>query len=251
MRHPIVTAKKYMEYKKLNGHLKEFVSPEIVLVCYQQSVLDYLLGKNSEIKPSGSFSGLYLADEGRVGVLGGWGMGAPALAVKLEQLIALGVKKFIAIGLAGTLMDKHQLGEFIIASSALGEDGVAHHYLDGDVSVDADAHLTSKWNEFAVNQSLPHFHKCGTWSFSAFFRETPADVLRVTKMGFDVVEMEAATLYAIGKEKGAQALTLFVVSDSVTIDNWTPRLKEPHIENNLHKLAEWALQFCINLSIWK
>lgn len=241
---PIVTAKKYLEYKKSNGHFNEFIPPAIVLICYQESTLKYILNNNLSIKQSHSFSNLYLMPEGGIGILGGWGIGAPALSVKMEQLIALGVNKFIAIGIAGTLMNKHDIGEFIIASKALAEDGVAHLYLNGQNYVEADHNLSSKWNHFSVNQTLPSFHKAGTWSFSAIFRETPADIARVTKQGYDVVEMEAATLYAIGKEKGVQALSLFVISDTLSHDNWVPYLKEPKVINNLHKLSEWALDFC-------
>lgn len=198
---PIVTAEKYMDHKKKNGLLNEFNPPKIVLVCYQQSTLQHLLELNSNMKLSKSFSNLYLIEDGLVGILGGWGMGAPALSVKMEELIALGVKKFIAVGTAGTLMDRHQIGEFIIAQKALAEDGVAHLYLKGESYAKADERLFFIWNEFSKSHSLPLFHQVGAWSFSAIFRETPADVIRVTKQGYDVVEMETATLYAIGQEK--------------------------------------------------
>lgn len=241
---PIVTAKKYIQYKKKNGHLEGFISPKIVLICYQQSTLQHLIENNPEMVPSDSFSNLYLSKDDNVGILGGWGMGAPALAIKMEQLIALGVKKFIAVGTAGTLMNKHQIGEFIIASKALGEDGVAHLYLKNKNFAEADQNLICVWNSFVKSHALPSFHKAGAWSFSAIFRETPADIVRVTKQGYDVVEMEAATLYAIGKEKGVQAISLFVISDSLSHDNWTPHIKEPKVKNNLHKLSDWALDFC-------
>lgn len=241
---PIVTAEKYMEYKKKNGHLNEFTPPRIVLVCYQQSTLQHLLENNPEMKSSNSFSNLYLIEDGHVGILGGWGMGAPALSIKMEELIALGVKRFIAVGTAGTLMDRHQIGEFIIAQKALAEDGVAHLYLKEENHARADEKLLSNWNEFSKSHSLPNFHQAGAWSFSAIFRETPADIIRVTKQGYDVVEMEAATLYAIGQEKGVQTLSLFVISDALTQETWVPHIKEPKVRNNLHKLSEWALEFC-------
>jgi uridine phosphorylase len=241
---PIVTAEKYMEYKKKNGHFNEFISPKVVLVCYQQSTLQHLLEKNPEMKLSDAFSSLYLIEDGTVGILGGWGMGAPALSFKMEELIALGVRKFIAVGTAGTLMDTHQIGEFIVASKALAEDGVAHLYLKNRNFAKANQNLTCLWSNFAKNHALPDFHETGAWSFSAIFRETPADIIRVSKQGYHVVEMEAATLYAIGEEKGAQAISFFVISDSLSQENWIPHIKEPKVRNNLNKLSDWALEFC-------
>ncbi|CUI17400.1 putative purine nucleoside phosphorylase [Candidatus Protochlamydia naegleriophila] len=240
---PIVTAEKYMAYKKRNGHLIEFIPPAAILVCYQQSSLKYLLDCIPEMEECETFSNLYLIDEGRVGILGGWGIGAPALSVKLEQLIALGAKTFIAVGTAGTLMN-HPIGDFIIAPKALAEDGVAHLYLKDSSFAQADDALFSIWNSFIQSRSLPHFHSVPAWSFSALFRETPADICRVTKLGCGVVEMEAATLYAIGQEKGVQTLSLFVVSDTLTQENWIPHIKEPAVKHNLHRLAKWALEFC-------
>ena len=241
---PVVTAEKYLQYKRAGGHIKEFTPPKIILICYQQSTLDYFLERIPGLKLSDSFSHLYLLGDGKVGILGGWGYGAPALANRMEQMIVLGVTQFIAVGTAGTLMDKHSIGEFIIAPKALAEDGVAHLYLKGESFAEADEQMLLEWRSFAKRCSLPEFQEANAWSFSAIFRETPADIVRVTQQGYDVVEMEAATLYAVGQEKKVQTLSLFVVSDSLTVDAWTPHLKEPLVRQNLHKLAEWALAFC-------
>lgn len=241
---PIVTANKFLEYKKKNGHLKEFTPPKIVLVCYQNSTLYYLLEAYPDLKISETFSHLYLTCDGEVGILAGWGIGAPALSIKLEQLIALGIQQFVAMGTAGSLMNKHEIGEFIIASKALAEDGVAHHYLKDNPFAEADIPLTSAWNTYIQKNSLPTFHTAGAWSFSAMFRETPNDVIRVVNQGYDVVEMEAATLFAIAKEKGTRAISLFVISDTLTEEDWIPHIKEPKVRNNLHMLSTWALKFC-------
>ena len=61
-------------------------------------------------------------------------MGAPALATKMEQLIEMGAKRFIAIGLAGSLVEGHKIGDFAVSTKALAEDGVSHLYLPEGVS---------------------------------------------------------------------------------------------------------------------
>jgi hypothetical protein len=40
---PIVTAEKFIIYKKENGHCGDFQAPKIVLICYQSSTLKYFL----------------------------------------------------------------------------------------------------------------------------------------------------------------------------------------------------------------
>lgn len=239
---PIVTAKKLLQYKKDYGHIGDCKIPKTVLVCYQRSTLLFLLKEHPEFHPSEAVSHFYV-DGGQVGILGDWGVGAPGLSIKIEELIALGANQFIAVGTAAGLMNAHDIADFVFCPKALAEDGVAHLYLpEGKRSAEADPQLLSEWNEFAKNRSLPPFRPAFAWSFSALFRETVADVLRVHKEGYTVVEMEAATLYAIGLEKGVQTLSLFTISDSITQEAWTPRLRE--IRAPLHRLADWALEFC-------
>ncbi len=242
VKEPVVTAEKYIFYKKQYGHITNFTPPKVVLICYQKSTLNYFLKKMPDLKECESFSGLYYVDD--IAIFGGWGWGAPALAAKVEELIALGATKFIAVGTAGALMNRHQMGDFIIAPKALGEDGVAHHYLQGKSSASATEEMVASFTEFAKKNALPTFKTASAWSFSAIFKETPEDILRVVDLGYEVVEMEAATLYAIGEEKNVKTLSLFVISDSLTLDDWVPHIKEPTVRNNLHQLADWALDFC-------
>jgi len=126
---------------------------------------------------------------------------------------------------------------------------VAHLYLSKDECVvESDTQLIIEWRNFEKEKSLSQFSPAMAWSFSAIFRETVEDVYRVKELGCSVVEMEAATLYAIGREKGVQALTLFVISDTLTQENWVPHFKDPIILSNLHKLADLALEFCLRES---
>lgn len=243
---PIVTAKKLLDHKRMYGHVGDFKAPETVLVCYQSSTMQYLLKNHPEFKPSEAVSHFYVTDDIQIGILGDWGVGAPGLAIKVEELIALGTKRFIAIGTAGGLLDSHEIADFVVCHEALGEDGVAHLYLpEGQLKVKGDPEMMADWIQFAKERTLPPFSSATAWSFSALFRETVADVHRVRNEGCSVVEMEAATLYAIGQEKGVQTLTLFVISDLITTDDWAPRIKDPTVRGNLHQLADWALEFCI------
>jgi uridine phosphorylase len=60
-------------------------------------------------------------------VVGGFGIGAPAAATVLEELIALGVREFISIGTAGCLQPQRALGEAIVCTGAIRDEGVSHH----------------------------------------------------------------------------------------------------------------------------
>jgi purine-nucleoside phosphorylase len=245
---PIVTAEKFLDHKRSLGHLAvDFKAPETVLVCYQSSTMQYLLKNHPEFKAS-PVSHFHFLDDGKVGILGDWGVGAPGLAIKIEELIVLGAKRFIAVGTAGSLMNSHAIADFVLCPKALAEDGVAHHYLPpGKDVAEADEQMIMEWESFVKAHSLPQFHSGMTWSFAAIYRETVEDVCRVSEAGCTLVEMEAATLYAIGHNKQIQALTLVVISDQITAENWIPNIKNLAVRNNLHQLADWALEFCSSL----
>ena len=63
-----------------------------------------------------------------VAVAGGFGIGAPAAATVLEELIALGAREFISTGTAGCLQPWCGFGEAVVCTGAIGEEGVSHHY---------------------------------------------------------------------------------------------------------------------------
>lgn len=241
---PIVTAEKLLEHKRVYGHLGDFKAPATVLVCYQRSTIEYLLKTHPEFQSCKEVSHLYLSHEKEVGILGDWGVGAPGLAIKMEELIALGSKRFIAVGTAGGLMNAHKIADNVLCSKALGEDGVAHLYLKGENIVEADVEMVRDFRRFKEEKALATLPEAVAWSFSAIFKETLEDVYRVSEKGCSVVEMEVATLYAIAKEKEVQALTLFVISDSITEQEWTPRIKDLAVRASLHRLADLALEFC-------
>jgi hypothetical protein len=84
--------------------------PEAVILCYQSDFFEYVTREHTEgeIDVFDGFGRLYsLADTGgQVGVLGGFGIGAPATAIHVERLIARGAEAFCVVGgcagLAGT-----------------------------------------------------------------------------------------------------------------------------------------------------
>jgi uridine phosphorylase len=73
---------------------------------------------------------LWFADSGarNIALAGGFGIGAPAAATVLEELIALGAREFISIGEAGCLQPRCAFGEAVVCTGAIRDEGVSHHY---------------------------------------------------------------------------------------------------------------------------
>src|SRR3989442_12751120 len=60
------------------------------------------------------------------------GMGCPSAAIVMEELVQLGVKRFLRVGTCGGLQQDLQLGDLIVALTAVPADGTARPYVGGD-----------------------------------------------------------------------------------------------------------------------
>ncbi|NMB62136.1 MAG: nucleoside phosphorylase [Chloroflexi bacterium] len=66
------------------------------------------------------------------------GIGCPALAIAVEELINVGAKNFIRIGTCGALQKQVRLGDVIIASGAVRGDGTSREYFPLEYPAVAD-----------------------------------------------------------------------------------------------------------------
>ena len=69
------------------------------------------------------------------------GAGAPLAAGVMEELIALGCRKFIACGAAGRLVGGIPAGAIVAADSAVRDEGTSYHYLPPNREIAADPTL--------------------------------------------------------------------------------------------------------------
>jgi len=65
-------------------------------------------------------------------------LGAPACAGYLEDFIALGAKKVLFCGGAGVLNTEMTVGQYVIVSSAIRDEGTSYHYLPPSREVQAN-----------------------------------------------------------------------------------------------------------------
>jgi uridine phosphorylase len=108
----------------------------------------------------------------------------------LEELIALGVRRFVSIGLAGSLCADLGIGDVLVCSEAVRDEGVSHHYVPPGRIVRPSAELTG-----ALRQSLDRagiaFTDGPTWTIDTPYRETVDEVRHYQDDGVLTVEMEA------------------------------------------------------------
>src|SRR5919206_5250867 len=67
--------------------------------------------------------------EGRPVSVQATGMGCPSAAIVFEELVQLGVTKLMRVGTCGGLQPHHQLGDLIVALTAVPQDGTVQTYV--------------------------------------------------------------------------------------------------------------------------
>jgi uridine phosphorylase len=132
------------------------------------------------------------------------GMGGPSAAIVLTELIALGARRAIRVGTCGALAPGLSLGELIVAREAICHDGTSRA-LGGGFRVAADPALTQ-----ALIAQAPGARAGTIVSVDLFYESGPPGG------GHDAlaVEMEAATLFALGAATGIQLGCVLAVSDT-------------------------------------
>jgi uridine phosphorylase len=158
-----------------------------------------------------------LAADGEPLTIQSTGMGGPSAAIVLHELICLGVTRAIRVGTCGALDPGLGLGDLVVAREALATDGTSIALGAGDTAR-ADPALTEALAQ-AVKRNRERGHREGRVLSTDLFYER--DSTRNAGWGASdalAVEMEAATLFAMGANAGIQVACLLVVSDNLHPD---------------------------------
>jgi uridine phosphorylase len=150
------------------------------------------------------------------------GIGAPLVVGTFELLIAQGCTKFIACGAAGVLNPELQIGNVIIPSIALRDEGTSYHYCPPSRTIEIDPVVVKKLEAVLLKHDL-NYTIGKTWTTDAFFRETRTKVANRKREGCLTVEMECSALIAAAKFHSVSFGQYLAASDDVSGNNWNPR----------------------------
>jgi uridine phosphorylase len=144
------------------------------------------------------------------------GMGGPSAAIVLQELAELGVRRAIRVGTCGALDPHLAHGELIVAGEALAEDGTSRALASGDVA-EADPGLTGRLAGALEETPAP----ARIVTTDLFYDEGEGDAgppqARAEawlERGAVAVEMEAATLFTLGRRLGVATACVLAVSDT-------------------------------------
>lgn len=239
----LVNPTEFLDYLKKVGRYPAFNPPEGMIICYQKSLLDHIVNNHKLTQVHSTFGELYLMDDtnGKIGIVGKIGIGAPAVVTAMEELIAFGVKKFISVGTAGSLQKNLKAGDIVVCDRAIRDEGVSYHYLAPEKYISASTVLVEKLTQSLTNLNQK-FYQGTSWTIDAPYRETIAEAKKYQEEGVLTVEMEAAALLSVAQYRGVEMGAIFTISDSLADLKWDLSFHQKEPQESLEILYKVALQ---------
>jgi uridine phosphorylase len=167
-------------------------------------------------------------------------IGAPAAAIAVEELAARGAEVFIGVGTAGAIDERLAVGDLVVCSAALRDEGTSHHYAPPDPFAVPDPALTAR-----LRAALPGAVHGSSWTTDAPYRETAEEVAKYRAEGIVTVEMEASCLFTVASAVGVPTAAAFAVSDVLHGEQWAPHFASADILHGLWTLFE-AAEGCLS-----
>ena len=190
------------------------------------------------------------SERGMLGYSGEWegkpvsvqttGMGCPSAAIVMEELIQLGVKRFLRVGTCGGLQSDLELGDLIVAVTAVPADATARQYVGNEPHCPtADWELVHGAVHFAKHLGQP-MRVGPIVSGDLFYNPSDGQYERWSQRGVLAVEMEAAILFTLGAIKKVRAGALLTVSD-VVVEGEFKRISDDDLRAAVDRMTRVAL----------
>ena len=148
------------------------------------------------------------------------GIGGESAGIAVEELKNLGVANMIRIGSCGALQPQVKLGDLILVSGAVRDDGASKAYIDPIFPAVPDSDLLFACATAAKQRG----YRCHTGiarSHDSFYTDREAEIDAYwSGRGVLGADMETAALYTIGRLRGVR--TMSILNNVVAFETDTP-----------------------------
>jgi uridine phosphorylase len=237
---PYVTARRLLDYHDRLG-TPAFAAPRAVVLTWQGRLEQRVRERreHEELRGPAIGAGALLRLTPDLG-LARLPIGAPAAAIAVEELSARGAELFIGVGTVGAIDERLAVGDLVVCSAALRDEGTSYHYAPPEPFAAPDPGLTAR-----LRAALPDAVYGPSWTTDAPYRETAEEVAKYRADGIVTVEMEASCLFTVASAVGVRAAAAFTVSDVLHGEQWAPHFASADILHGLWTLFE-AAEGCLS-----
>ena len=197
-------------------------------------------------------SRLYAPQSSSVGAcITGPGIGAPYAAMMLETLIAWGARRIIFLGWCGAVSKQVKIGDIILPTSALVDEGTSRNYAVPDNGQSKPASAMVSLIEQVLEDNRVDFHSGKIWTTDAVYRETREKVENYQKQGVLAVEMEVSALFSVARFRQVELSAMLVVSDELSAFKWRPGFRDQRFVTGHQTACRMVRESCRQLLILK
>jgi uridine phosphorylase len=146
------------------------------------------------------------------------GIGCPSAAIAVEELANVGATHFIRVGSTGALQPEVKIGDVVISTASMRNDGTTPFYVKEGFPAVADHFLTNALIESAIELREERgygLHVGISASDDAFYGETPEYIQMLSEHKLVNVEMEASAIFTIAHLRGLRAAMVCGVSGNL------------------------------------
>jgi 5'-methylthioadenosine phosphorylase/purine-nucleoside phosphorylase len=206
-----------------------------------ETYLEDVLQRNAERGLLG-YTGTY---DGKPVSVQGTGMGCPGATIVFEELVQLGCKKLIRVGTCGGLQPSHQLGDLIVALTAVPADRTAMHLVDDEPHCP-----TASWSlvheaVHVAKHTGQDLHVGPIVSSDLFYNPDEGQYGRWSKRGVLAVEMEAAALFTVAALRGIESACFLTVSD-IVVESVFTRISDDDLRAAVDRMTKLALDVAVS-----
>ncbi len=225
--------------------------PNIAVTCFANTTFNHMIEALDAVKiydlknANGSIPVCKTNYKGKEIVVFMSMVGAPNCIGNMEELISLGVKKFVIFGTCGVL-DKSILDcAIVIPNSAVRDEGTGYHYAESSDEIAVNTKHIDKFTNFLDTLGVD-YHIGKTWTTDAFYRETPKKIQRRKSQGCISVDMECSAISALAQFRNVEVLQFFYGADNLDSVKWDKRSLANHSAlTEKDKIATIALEMAL------
>jgi uridine phosphorylase len=175
------------------------------------------------------------------------GIGCPSAAIAVEELANIGAESFIRVGTTGAIQDFIDIGDVIIADSAVRSEGTTLEYVPEEYPAVASIEVTSALIKSAQELDIK-YHVGTVRTTDSFYAERVQEtVQRYRAMSVLGFEMECSAIFTISRLKGLQAGAVLAVTGNLITGKHSYQGDEPDIAEkaiaNAIKVAVGAVKY--------
>lgn len=167
------------------------------------------------------------------------GIGAPSIAIVVEELRKLRAEIIVRLGTAGALIKEIEIGDMIIPTGAaypFGGNTTNMYFPDVCMVAVPDPFLLRKFMENSEKYYVKYYAG-PIFSSDAFYAEDPLLIEKLSSRGLIAIEMECAALFMLGLLRKFKSGAILIVSNNLTKGN---EGKEMATADDIKKYVEKA-----------